>query len=914
MILAGRHRRWALLGIGRARLGAMMAGLLGLTLALAVSMTVAARADGASTFGIASFALRTSSTQAGAHADLTTEFRLNTTASGEPIGALKDLRVQLPSGFIGNPQAVPKCTLLEFESWNCKPSAQVGGLKLSLYESGPVESLPIPVYNVTPSRGHVATFAVSLLLAKIMFQVDISRDGSYELTTAAHDLTTLLPVVGSALTLWGVPDSPIHDHERDPNELTPPHPIYGEPNAEGEPEIIGYEPTLAGVAPAPFLTNPTDCTVSAQTGTLSVESWESPGEPVTQAATLPPPTGCEALQISPRISVRPDTTQRDTPAGYDINLSYPLSEEPGGLGTPSLRQLTLTLPPGTTLSPGVANGLVGCSDAQFTAEQCPQASKIGTVTVSTPFLSDQLTGSVYLGSPSGSATYRMFVSASADTVVIHMSGVVTPDPVSGQLTVSFRETPPLPFTDLDMKLFGGPGAVLSNPVNCGPASTTAQLLSYGGQTASAAATFAVDADGAGGACSDTLPFSPSVSAGTISSLAGAFSPLSLTVSREDGQRELSSISAQLPPGLLGMLAGVPQCADAQVASDSCPQASRIGSTTIVAGAGSEPLSLGGSVYLTGPYGGAPFGLAIVVPAVAGPFNLGTIVVRAQVRVDPVTLQLQIVSDPLPQILDGIPLRLRVVNLTVDRPGFIVTPTDCIPQQILTSVGSVAGVGASVTDPFQTVGCSGLRFAPKLTVSSEAKASRRGAGASLEVKLANPGSGQANIRSMVVELPSRLRPRLSTVQQACLASTFAQDPSRCPVASVVGTVTIGTPILSSPLTGMVYLIFRGGNAYPELAMVPHGQGVTVRLTGELRISPSNVISAAFRALPDVPINSFDLRLPRGPHSMLGATEGLCSKKLGVPATLTGQNGAQFKSTPMIAVSGCPKPRRAARKLR
>ncbi len=889
--------------------------------ALAVTLSTAGGAYAAETgssFGVASYSLHASSMQAGEHADVTTEFKLNTNASGEPVGQLKDAQVELPAGFVGNPLAVPRCSQLEFESLSCKGSAQVGTTTLSLYLGGSLELGPLPLYNITPSPGHLATFAVFLLVAKIEFQVDLSSDGSYALTTSLHDLTTDLPlvgalsVVGAGLTLWGVPASPAHDLERDPGELTAPKPIYGPPNEQGEREIIGREPTPAGVAAEPFLTNPTDCSVPSLTSTVSVDSWENPGEPVTRTATLPAPSGCEQLQISPRISVAPDTTQRDTPAGYDIDLSDPLNEEPYRPGTPALQGVTLTLPPGTSLSPGVANGLEGCGEAQFAAEECPNASKVGTVTVNTPFLADHLTGAVYLATPTPAATFRLLLSVAADSVRIHMSAVVQPDPSTGQLTVSFAATPPLPFSELDMHLFGGPGAVLSNPADCGVAPSTAQFSAYGGPTASSSSSFTVDADGAGGACPGALPFSPSVSAGTVSSLAGGSSPFSLTVSREDGQGDLSTIATRLPAGLLGMLAQVPRCAEALAAAGVCPQASQIGTTTIAAGAGSQPLSLTGSVYLTGPYKGAPFGLAIVTPVLAGPFDLGTIAVRAQIQVDPHTLQLGIVSDPLPSIVDGIPLRIRVVNLTMNRPGFMLAPTDCATQTIASTLGSSEGATATVSTPFQVVGCSGLGFAPKLTVTSQALASRGAEGASLEVKVV-PGSGQANIRSVAVQLPVQLRPRLSTIRDACLAGTFAANPGACPAAAQIGTVTIGTPILAAPLSGAAYLVYRGGTAFPEFAMVPQGEGVSADLFGELKISRSDAISASVSGLPDVPIDSFVLRLPRGPHSMLGATGGLCSKKLGVPYTLTGQNGAQLKHTVTVSVGGCPKAR-AVRKAK
>ncbi len=857
-------------------------------------------------FGIASFAVTPTSPQAGAHADLTTAIMLNTDASGEPVDQLKDVAINLPPGVVGNPQATPKCTPSEFEAFGCQPAAQVGIFKI-YFHLGPASTEPvtIPLYNLTPTPGHLATLAGSLLFVQVAAQIDMNQEGTYGLRVGINDLTTLVPITGTSLTLWGVPASPTHDLERSRTELGGPQPLYSAPNELGKREIIGIEPTPAGVAPAPFLTNSTDCSGSPLTTTLSVDSWQNPGQYVTQTATIPTPTGCNLLQIAPKLSVTPDTTQQDTPSGYDIDLSYPLNEGPYDVATPDLQKAAFMLPTGTSLSPSAANGLVGCSDEQFASGNCPNASQVGTVTVTTPLLPDHLTGTVNIGTPIASAMYRIFVSVSAENVSFHLSGVVHPNPITGQVTVTFEEVPQLPFSDLELHLFGGPEAVFANPVACGPASTTAQLLSYAGQTANPSSSFTVASDGSGGACSATLPFSPQLIAGTLFPLAGTFTSFTLNVSREDGQQNLSTITAQLPPGLLGMLSHVPLCGEPQASTGSCPQGSQIGSTTIGAGAGTQPLYLSGPVYLTGSYKGAPFGLSIVVPSTAGPFNLGTIVVRAQILVNPNDMHLTIASDPLPQIIDGIPLRLRTVNLTISRAGFIFNPTDCSPQLLTANISSAQGGSAIASTPFQVTGCSSLPFNPRLTASTRAKASRGGDGASLTLNIASPTSGRANISSVIVELPRQLRPRLRTIQQACLAATLFADSDACPIGSLVGKATVTTPVLTSPLTGPVYLASRGGTAHPDLVVFLQSQGVAVQLDGVLSISKSGTISAAFRALPDVPIGSFRLQLPQGPRSLLGATGNLCSNALIIPYTIVGQNGAQIRSAEQVAVVGCSK---------
>jgi hypothetical protein len=859
-----------------------------LSLAIAVATWAVSLGDASAqeTFGISSFSSSASTSQAGAHADFTTSFALNTDAGGNPVDQVKDVQFELPAGLVGNPQAIPRCTPYEFSTFSCLPSAQVGVLvpTLVLPGSGPVSG-PIPVFNLTPSSGHAATFGVSLLIVTILIQVDVSKDGTGALTATLSDLSTLLPLQASTLTLWGVPADPSHEALRS-NQL----------GSSG--------PQPAGVAPAAFMTNPTDCSDGPLTSVVHADSWQNPGQFVTSTATQPEPTGCERLQMSPTISVTPDDTKVDTPAGYTIEVANPLNEEPYSLATPDLRSVSVTLPLGASLSPSAANGLAACSDAQLVAEGCPSTAKIGTASIASPVAHNQLKGWVYLGTPTPSETFRIFLTASADNLTIDLTGHLQPNPATGQLTATFDQNPKLPLSNLQLSFYGGPLAVLANPTVCGPATTTSQIASYAGQTASPSSTFVVDADGHGGACPASPPFSPSFSAGTTSPLAGGFSPFVLTVSREDSEQELSTITAQLPAGLSAMLSRVPPCAQPAAEQGACPAISRIGAITVAAGAGSEPFYTDGSVYLTGPYGGAPFGLLLVVPANAGPFSLGPIVVRAAVRVSPTDLHLTIASNPMPFILNGIPLRLRLVNITLNQPDFIVNPTSCVPKLLRGAIGSVQGSSASVSTPFQVGGCAGLSLASKLTASTRARASSGGDGASLDVSVINPAGASANIRSVTLALPARLRPRLSTIQQACRGASFLADPRTCPASSLVGSVTIGTPVLASPLAGPIYLVARGGIQYPHLVMVPQGQGIRAELDGTLSISGAGVIRAAFTTLPDVPIDSLHLSLPRGSHSMLGATASLCSKRLRVPYTLIGQNGSQIRRTTIVAVKGCP----------
>ncbi len=882
--------------------GRVMVALGAALAAVALSPAAAQAQEGS--FGISSFAVSTSSQQAEAHADLHSEFLLHADAHGKPTGALRNVRIRLPTGIAGSSLSIPQCSPAEFELYSCQPPAQVGVItiidKIGSEPGEQGEQTTVPVYNLAPVPGNSATFGASLLSTKILIQAELSKDGAYALEVAIQNLSAEIPIVGTSLTLWGVPAASAHDLERSRTELGGPQPIYGPLNEFEEREVIGVEPTPAGVAPKPLLTNSSDCEGPPPTSSLLVESWE--GQSDRAASPMPATSGCELLSIAPTISVKPETTKRDTPSGYDIDIGYPIDEEPFGLGTPSLRGATVRLPLGTSLALGMANGLVGCTEAQFQAGECPSASKLGTAVIDTPLLANPLQGAIYLSTPTPEAMYRMLITTTAEGVTVHLIGVMHADPETGQLTVVFAENPQLPFSALDLHLFGGEGAPLANPASCGEASTNASFVSYGGQTASATSAFHVDANGSGGACPSPALFTPGVIAGTLSPAAGSFSPFTLTVTREDGQQTLGGITANLPPGLMGVLGAVPTCGEPAASLGGCPQSSLLGSAAIGAGAGASPLRLTGSVYLTGPYKGAPFGLAIVVPAIAGPFDLGTIVIRAQIKVAPSDLHLAIVTDPLPQIRSGIPLRVRVMNLDLSRPGFIVNPTNCSPMSVGAMIESAQGASFSTATPFQVSGCQGLPFAPKLSAVAPARVSSRGNGAGLDVKIAGAKSGQANLKSVTVNLPRPLKPRLTAVQRSCLAATFAKNPAACPPESVVGNAMVHTPMLNLPLTGPVYLVFYRGVKYPKLVMILQGSGVEIQLTGLLSVN-KGISRTELAPLPDIPMSLFELNLPEGGHSVLGATEGLCGKPQTMPDTTVGQNGARTRGAAQVTVAGC-----------
>ncbi|MCL2769916.1 MAG: hypothetical protein FWD42_07410, partial [Solirubrobacterales bacterium] len=486
--------------------------------------------------------------------------------------------------------------------------------------------------------------------------------------------------------------------------------------------------------------------------------------------------------------------------------------------------------------------------------------------------------------------------------------------------------PEVPFEDIEVHFFGGDRAPLSTPAHCGAYTSTGTFTPWSeSATVASSSTFNVTSGPNGGACSSSLPFSPELAAGDPSIQAGGFSPFTLTMSRSDGNQNLDAIQLHMPPGLSGMLTGIPLCGETQANAGLCPAASQIGETTISVGLGGDPFTVqGGRVYITGPYRGAPYGLAIVNPAKAGPFDVerdsskpneympacDCVVVRAKIEIDPTTAAITVTSDTsgpyrIPTILDGIPLQIKHVNVTINRPSFIFNPTNCGKMAITGALTSAEGAVDSLSVPFQVTNCATLAFKPQFAVATSAHHTRTG-GESLHVKLTYPRApfgSQANIAKVRVELPKQLPSRLTTLQKACTDTVFNQSPANCPAASKIGEATATTPIIPEDFHGPAYFVSHGGAKFPELIIVLHGYALTVDLHGETFISKEGVTSTTFNTVPDVPIGSFELNLPAGPDSALAANGDLCASKLQMPTTFTAQNGALIKQATPIAVQGC-----------
>jgi hypothetical protein len=917
-------------------------------------------------------------TQAGSHPEaLTAKIRfkregVETFEAGQlvpfPTRDPKDVAVSLPPGLLGNPMAVPRCQLthvLTTFKEPCPAATQVGVARLH-YEGKSEEVAPI--VDVTPEAGQSAEFAfeTSTKVSFVLTAHLVHTQAGYGFTVTSNNIP-MVGLVEVETTFWGVPADHSHDAMRGAvctNGGVPGTPPSG---------CVGGEE--AGVEPVPFLTLPADCEAGVETAAVRADSWQEPGsveegkysaQYKEASATLAPVTGCNVLAFDPTIEVQPETPVADEPTGLSVDLHVPLNEDPVSNATPQLRDSVVTFPQGLSVSPGIVDGVRACEEfgpeginitgpeseekglngeLQLASGHCPAASKVGTAVAFTPLLPVPVEGSVFLAKPGcGGAgqppcteqdaldgnLYRLYLELGGVSGELARTGVhfkvalsTSVNPATGQLTSTALGTPQAPFEDLKIRLNGGARAPLATPASCGEAVTTTDFTPWSAPGRTPEGLFMAGTPDATPSsffnvvgCASPGTLKPGLRAGTVNPRAARYSPFTLELTRGDREQFVKGVQVRTPPGLLGMLSNVPLCEEAAANDGTCPEASRIGTTRVASGAGSHPFEIGGDVYLTGPYRGAPFGLSVVTHAVAGPFNLGLVVVRARIQVDPHDSTLTITTDEsgehaIPQLLFGVPLRLKRIVVNVDRPSFMFNPTNCSAHQIAATVSGAGDAVAQVTAPFAAGGCDKLAFKPRFTVSTDGRTSRR-KGASLDSKLSYPAGSlgnEANVASVKVSLPRQLPSRLGTLQQACPAATFEASPAACPRASIVGTVRASTPLLPVGLAGPVYFVSHGGEAFPSLIIVLQGDGVRVDLVGTTFISKKGITSSTFKTVPDVPVNSFELYLPEGPDSALAANGNLCRSraKLLMPTTFTAQNGMRLKQATKITVTHCGKPK-------
>jgi hypothetical protein len=935
-----------------------------------------------------SFHVATSTGEAAAHADLTVSFDFAHEAGGATFNDVRTTVVELPPGFIGNNTAVPTCTTAQLvgksalgEPGNpeCPPASQVGTISFQIFVTGTsAEEVLIPLYNMeVTSFGVAAELGFNVAGVVIQELPATVRPGDSGITVESPNIERLGEPRNISVTTWGLPASHVHDPQRGLECYS-----HFTPACSGGDEE-------AKIPVMPFLSNPTGC--EAHVAHMHADSWEQPGSWSEAQAEASPLGECERVPFHPSIEVVPTTRSAESSSGLEVSLVVPQSwENPYSVATAHLKDTTVTLPVGYTANPSLAAGLGACTVAQFASETssspagsgCPPESKIGEVDVETPVLAEKhLTGNIYIATPfenpSGSLLALYIVVKDPQRgIIVKLAGKIEPNETTGQLVTTFDNNPQVPFSRFTLKLRQGANSPLVSPPTCGSYTAQADLTPWSEPLTAdhlLSPAFDIETGIGGGPCPSggVPPFAPAVTTGTINNAAGTYSPFYLRIERKDGEQELTRFSTVMPPGLTGSLTGVPFCPDAAVQaakertgphggqeeldSPSCPAASRVGHTIVEAGVGTVLAQTPGSLYLAGPYHGAPLSLVSITSAKVGPFDLGTVVIRFALRINPITAQVEVDatgSDPIPHIIKGIVVHVRDIRAYIDRAGFIKNPTSCERMSI---ANVVTGAGADpanpagqssvlVSSPFQAADCQSLKFKPTFSASTESKDSFNNQGASLKVNLAanqgpsaSTGQGvEANIAKVKVELPVALPSRLTTLQKACTAAQFNLNPAGCPAASNIGYAVVHTPILPVPLEGPAIFVSHGGEAFPSLILVLQGYGITIDLVGTTFISHAGITSSTFKTVPDQPFNTFELTLPTGKFSALAALTNVCkpvkkatvSKLVSVkrkgktvkvrkkvsatvaapllmPTEIVAQNGAVLKQSTKISVTGCKK---------
>jgi hypothetical protein len=849
-----------------------------------------------------------------------------------PAGAVRELRVDLPPGFIGNPNAVSECNVAQLTNFDCPPSSQVGRfdgvIPPAIFDS--FQTLSSPVYNMSHPRGVVSDLAFAPLGVPVHIRASLDAANAYAITTKVPNINEILPIFNQKVTIWGVPGDSSHDSERCPEQ-----------------NVIRThnECSTGGVASRPFLSVPSRCDIDHVMRLKEYDSWEHPTDIGPELVYQMPGQGirCDKPRFEPDVEIVPTGKQANTPTGLDVHVKIAQNENPNALATPPVKRFTVRLPEGMSFSPSFADGLNSCTLAQMQLGnndpvQCPDASRIGEVSLHTPLLPKATEGSMYLAAqgdnPFGSTFALLLVLHDTEErgALIKIPGRIDVDETTGQITTTFNETPQFPFDDLTLKFRSGPRAPLVSPPTCGKQTIGVEVASYAQpqNPVDASNTYDVTEGPNGTPCppdSAHRTFHPTFTGGTLNPVAGAYSPFLFRMTRSDDEQELSQVTTTLPEGLVAKIAGIPACPNESIASIStalgtgraelehpaCPAASQIGTISAGLGAGPGPNYFGGKVYLAGPYKGAPLSLAIVAPGIAGPIDLGSVVVRAALYVDPDTTQVKAVSDPFPTILHGVILRVRDIRLRVDRPNTTINPTNCSPKAI---GGLITGVGGSLqstaddslfstSSPFQVGSCAELPFKPKLNLRLFG-GTHRGSHPKLKATAIFPAGG-ANTAAASVALPHSEFLDQGHIGTVCTRVQFAAEA--CPQASIYGTVKAKTPLLDEELHGNLYLR-SSSHQLPDLVAAFRGARITANLVGRID-SVNGGIRNTFEFVPDVPVTSAVFSFFGGSKGLLVNSRDICKAPAKATAKFTGQNGDQLTLHPVLK-SACAKTKKKAKK--
>jgi hypothetical protein len=846
------------------------------------------------------------SRQAGAHADLTTWLAFN--HHGDRIdGNARDVRVALPLGMVGNARNFATCTFTELLRFagECPTASQVGSVVVETNIPSNTQFINAGLYNMPRPANRPALFAFNYSSSVVTLVPEVSS-GDYGVSTGSAVITQALPTFTAKITVWGVPADPVHDPERIDDTGT----ILGVPSP---------------APPAVLLSNPTSCPGQPSVVTAEADSWENPGIFVSSSVDKDLEDtpllfkGCENLPFAPTAYIAPTSAVAGAPTGLHVHIEVPQNESPYGVSTADVRRTTVSFPPGFAINPTSVSGQAACSMAEIgigknEAPSCPADSSIGAVRIKTPLLEEELEGQLFLAqqrnNPFGS-NFALYLAVEGPGFWIKLPGKIEANSGSGQITASFADQPQLPYETVDLELRPGPRAPLVAPPTCGGYAVSVEMESWASSAATHLSAPTSFVEGCPGG-----EFHPKLEAGTINPVGGSYSGFLLRIGRQDGESNLSRIDATLPPGLLAKLAGVPLCGDAQAGSGNCPAASQVGTTTIGVGAGSNPLYVPEAgkgptaVYLAGPYKGAPYSLVVKVPAQAGPFDLGTVVVRNALRIDPTTTQVTAESDPLPQILEGIPISYRDVRVEIKRPEFTVNPTNCSQFAVTSLLTSSSGQTATPRAPFAAANCERLGFKPTLALQMKGQTKRAGNPA-LTATLKAP-KGQANIANTTVILPKTVFIDQRHVSNPCTRVQF--NANACPAKSVLGTAVAYSPLLDEPLEGPVYFRSNGGERQlPDLVADLNGQ-IHVELVGFIDSKKvgkeTSLVRTRFASVPDAPVSKFVLRLKGGNRSLIQNSANLCKVQPKAEVKMTGQNGKTNDFDQKIAVAcGKSKPKKA-----
>jgi hypothetical protein len=880
------------------------------TVVMVCSVAAFAAAPASAEFGIQSFdgdvlnADGTAASQAGGHpyaASTEIQFnRVNDAGDGSPIPdeSLNDVRVDLPPGLVGNPNAVPKCSEEDFQGFagvvmpgvraGCPRASQIGIARIDI--GGVFGSSGLfPIYNMQPPPGVPAMFKFSVANVVVSLTARLRSDGDFGLSLDSLRTNQALPLLGVKITLWGLPADSRHNAER------------ADCLSFGGVDPFGAPCTSDGPH-TPLLTNPTACTpagVGLKT-TVNVDSWSGNTDSATFTSHRPTPdqaeelgvTGCDLVPFDPSVRVSLESTQPDAPTGLSFELSFPTDglDNPAGITTGALKKATVTLPDGMTINPASAGGLTACADADLRLKSldpmsCPESSRLGTVTATTPLLDQPLTGGIYVrpqnsSDPESGEMFRiaLVLESKQQGISIRLPGSIRADEDSGRLVTTFDDNPQMPVSTINLQFKSGTRAPLVTPSTCGQKTIDAELSSWSGKTVNRQSTFTIDCTvGLGG-------FAPTFVAGATRPSAGAFSPFALTIDKSDGDTPLTGVKMELPTGLVAQVDG--------------NLGTQVGEVMAYAGPGPNPFGLPGKVYLEGSYGGAPYSLRVVVRAKAGPFDLGTVEVRQKLYVDPNDAHVTVVSDPLPTIVKGVPVRLQRLDVNVDKPGFIINPTSCATKTISGTLSSASGQTVPITNRFQVGDCASLGYAPKLAMGLSGKGQTKdGAHPTLTARLAT-NTGDANSKKVTVTLPLSLALDVDNANGLCEPTDAAAN--KCPAASVVGHAKAQS-ILPDPLRAPVYFV-RGERkdpktgrtikTLPRLFIPLTANGVTVNLNASSDVVGNRLVTT-FDTLPDAPFSSFDLTIDGGKHGILAVSgANVCAASQVANGQFTGQNGKAF----------------------